>query len=665
MAGGRHCGVRAAWHPGRATTAAAVALAFASGAAHPAAFVPGAAPVGPGEVTTAPVADSGDSIWTLAPVRWWGLAALDLRYRDLAEAGQGRSEVLSGTLNGSTFIWQPWFMQVTGGIGLVAALDQSDSTGNARSLNGIGNIDLGLFPTSRFPFNLYADVSDSRASGEVTDIDYRSYRFRVSQSYTPAYGNERYFGSYESSTLRTVNDSQVGFAAGTGPATEDTLQVLRLGAAKSWQTQSLEADVSVSRNRREETSYVQQTMLDIANIRHSLLPGPQFSLTSGLNYTRTAVDAPQPLTLPGFLVLGSNSETEFTQLTSFMTYRPSPEPGSLADTSPLLATATLRAFDFSNSVDTASTHSRGVTASAGISYSLSPQTQLFATTQAGYVTDGGDEVTAASQSLGINYSGNPIAFGPYRYSWTLGSNLLAGVVSGGRLDGSDVLLQVNGSQALSRIWNLGQANSFTASLSQSVGYSHGNRVDGEGVLNTTVTGFWNGQQSENSQSFAGLTFSDSRRFGSFDGYFQLANAQANLQMALSRWSMLAAGLTLQATRAQTDDSLTRPIDPLLQPQYGQWQTSFGANISYTHSRAFGVPRLLYAALLQVSSFDVDSRALGNVDAPLVQADWLVDNRLQYPIGRLLLQAGVRWAELQNRGSSFQAYLRLQRNFGSF
>jgi hypothetical protein len=532
-------------------------------------------------------------------------------------------------------------------------------------VSGIGNIDLSLFPTSRFPFNLYADVSDSRASGEITDIDYRSYRFRLSQSYTPAFGNERYFGAYESSTLRTINDESPGFGPAAAPAAEDSLQVLRLGAAKSWQTQSLEADVSVSRNRREETSFVQQTKLDIANLRHSLLPGPNFSMISGLSYTRTAIEAPQPLTLPGFLVIGSSSETEFTQLTSFLTYRPSSSGALNADPNALLVTATLRAFDFGNSVDGASTDTRGVTASAGVSYSLSPQTQLYSTTQAGYVTDGADDVTAVSQSLGVNYSGDPIAFGPYRYSWTAGSNLIGGIVSGGRLDGSDVLLQANASQALSRVWDLGRANMLTASLSQSVGYSYGSRTDGEGVLNTTITGYWNGQQSENSQSFAGLTFSDSRRFGTFGGYFQLANAQANLQMSLSRWSTLAAGLTLQATRARTDDQLSRPVDPLALQQYGEWQTSFGANISYTHSRVFGVPRLLYAALFQVTSFDVESRAMGNVDAPLVQADWLIDNRLQYPIGRLLLQAGVRWAELQNRGSSFQAFVRVQRNFGAF
>lgn len=666
MAGEQHRSRHSEAVPGRLRTVAiALSLALNAGSVHGASFVPGLASATDVAAETPPPASAStdDYVLALSPIRWWGIAAVDLRYRDLTESGQGRTEVLSGTLNGATYIWQPWFLQVTGGIGLVAAMDQGETAGSARSLNGIGNLDLTLFPVSRFPLNLFADVSDTRASGEITDIDYRSYRFRVSQSYAPEFGNERYFGGFEHSTLRTINSDSEG-APGAGPAAEDTLQVLRLGAAKSWQTQSLEADVSVSRNRREEARFTQQTKLDIATIRHSLLPGPQFSLTSGLSYTRTAIEAPQSQTLPGFSIPGSSSETDFTQFTSFATYRPTSGSGLLPNPNALLATATLRAFNFGNDVDGASTHSRGATASVGLSYSLSPQTQLYATTQAGYVSDGTEDVTAASQSLGINYSADPIPLGPYRYYWTLGSNVLAGFVSGGRLDGSDVLLQANGSQALSRVWEVSRSSSLTASLSQSIGYSYGNRTDGEGVLSTTVTGFWNGQGGENSQAFAGLTFSDSRRFGTFNGYFQLANAQANLQMALSRWSTLAAGLTLQATRAETDQEFVRFVDPLVLPEYGKWNTTFGANVSYTHSRAFGVPRLIYALLFQASSFDVESRALGDVDAPLVQVDWLVDNRLQYPIGRMLLQAGVRWAELQNRGTSFQAFIRVQRNFGA-
>lgn len=642
--------------------ALAVGLALA-GSAHGATFTPGDASTADPSSLPGAAPDSGDYVLAPSPVRWWGMLALDLRYRDLSEAGQGRTEVLSGSINAATYVWQPWFLQVTGSVGLVAALDHTENTGNATSVNGIGSLDATLFPSSRFPFNVYADVSDTRAEGQVTDIDYRAYRFRVSQSYVPAFGNERYYGSYEQSILRTVNSTDTSLAPGAGPPAEDTLEILRLGAAKSWQTQSLEGEVSVSRNRREEATFMQQSKLDVATARHTLLPGPRFSMTNGLSYTRTAIEAPQAQsTLPSFLVPGTSSDTQFTQFTSFTTYRPYGD--SVTDANSVLATATLRAFDFSNDVDGASTGSRGATASLGLSYTLSPQTQLYSTTQAGYATDTFEGVSAVSQSLGITYSGDPILFGPYRYNWTVGSSAIAGYVNGGRLDGGDVVLQATASQALSRGWDLGQGNTLTASFSQSAGYSHGTRLDGEGVLNNTLTGYWNGQGGESSQAFAGLTFSDSRRFGTYSGYFQLANAQANLQMALSRWETLAAGLTLQATRAETDQDTVFNPDPLVLPEYGRWAYTFGANVSYTHSRAFGVPRLLYALLIQSTSFDLESRALGNSDAPLVQADWLVDNRLQYPIGRLLVQAGVRWAELQNRGSSFQAFIRLQRNFGA-
>ena len=78
-----------------------------------------------------------------------------------------------------------------------------------------------------------------------------------------------------------------------------------------------------------------------------------------------------------------------------------------------------------------------------------------------------------------------------------------------------------------------------------------------------------------------------------------------------------------------------------------------------------MPRLVYTGLLQANSFDLDSRTVGNVNAPLFKIDWLFENRLEYRIGKLLLMATVRWAEVENRGTSFLAFVRAQRTFGQF
>ena len=270
-----------------------------------------------------------------------------------------------------------------------------------------------------------------------------------------------------------------------------------------------------------------------------------------------------------------------------------------------------------------------------------------------------------AQTFGATYGSDPIPLGRYLYTWSVGGSGSVGVVSGGPDDGLNHLTQVTASHSLNRPLDLAPgAGALRLGLSQSLGYSYGSRADGSGVLTNTATLFWNAPGTSGMQAFAGFTASDARRSGEFGGYYQLLNAQANAQMSLTRWSSLQGGLTLQATRSKDDRFATRPYDPYLDSVEGDWRTSYSAQVAYSHARAFGVPRLLYTALFQASSWDYDSRALGNVDAPLFKVDWMLENRLEYRIGRVLLLGLARWADVQNRGTSFAVFVRAQRSFGA-
>lgn len=627
-----------------------------------AAFMPGQASIAV-DTESAAAERPGDTYrLTVAPFRTWGVISLDARYRDFASGERSTGEVLSGTVNAATYIWQPWFVQVVGSLGLVAGIDRSTDIGNTTNTGGIGSLDVTVFPVSRFPSNFYAEVNDSRASGQITDIDFRTHRLRFSQSYMPQIGNERYYGSYEYSRLNTL-DSGLNVAPGA-PTAEDTLQVLRLGASRSWQTQSLEGDVSVSRNQREEGALTQETKLDLANIYHLFRPDPNFTLNSGLSYNKTAVNAAQPLTL-GITLPSTQTSSDFTQLLSYATWRP---PAGTWGSGPndLLVTGTFRAFEFGNATDDFETSTRGATGQVGLTYSLSQQTQLYSTTQVGYFTGDIEASSVAAQTLGVNYSALPISLGTLIYTWSAGLSGTAGTVSGGPNDGSDFIGQTNFTYSFSRPMDLGAQGTLLTSLGQGIAYAHGSETDSQGALTTTLTSFWNSPATNGTQAFAGLTIADARRYGDFPGYFQLVNLQANLQIRTSRWSSFSAGLTFQANRSEEErDDLARPYDPFLDAVEGEWQTSYGVQATYNHARAFGVPRLLYTALLQVNSYDFDSRAAGNVDAPLFRADWLFENRLEYRIGRLTLVGIVRWADVQNLGTTFGAFVRAERSFGAF
>ena len=592
--------------------------------------------------------------------------AADLRFRESSVGGRTTTEVISGTVNGATYIWQPWFMQVLGSVGLVAGVEQASETGSTNNLGGIGSLNISIFPVSRFPFNFYADVNDTRASGQVTDIDYRSYRLRLSQSYVPQFANERYYGSYEYNELKTIDSGLSTSASGRTAGATDALQLLRFGAMRGWQQQSLEGDVSVSRNRREEGDAVQETRLDFANLYHTFRPGSTFAMDSVLSFTRTVVDAPKPLTL-NIVLPGTHTESDFTQLVSFASYRPNPVASSPSAWNNLTATATFRAFEFGNEVDNVGTQSKGATGQVALAYSLSPRTQVYSTTQVGVFSGNVvDASSVAAETLGVTYTAEPIPLGSFLYSWLANTSATVGSVSGGPNDGVNYLGQATLSHSLNRPYSLGSAGSLVLTGSQSISYASDSMADSQGILTTTLASFWNSPQASGTQAFAGFTFSDARRFGAFGGFYQLANVQANLSISTSRWSALSAGLSFQASRFQDDrPDLDRPFDPYLSAIEGQWRNSYALQGTYTHARAFGVRQLLYTALVQASSTDYDSRALGNPDGSLYKVDWLVENRLEYQIGRLTLLGVVRWAELQNRGSSFSAFVRAQRTFGQF
>jgi hypothetical protein len=151
----------------------------------------------------------------LGPVRWGG--SLGTEYRLQQASGQARapSRVDFANLRAQTYLWQPWFAQLRGGLGIVHGEAGGTATSRANSITG----DLGasLFPMSRFPFDAYASLSDSRASGDLVSSDYRTLRYGLRQAYRTAEGDTHYTARYD----RSVLDSQSSQSFG-----RDTLDVL-------------------------------------------------------------------------------------------------------------------------------------------------------------------------------------------------------------------------------------------------------------------------------------------------------------------------------------------------------------------------------------------------------------------------------------------------------
>lgn len=649
-----------------------LALALVSPAlAWAAAVVPGSPEAERPPVETAPPAETsatGEGLFggiTLAPIRWWGNVALDLRYRGGEGTPTTDTQALSATGYYSTFIWQPWIARVNGSVGGILTRDGgSENGGSATSVAAIGDVDISLFPQSRFPFTLYAGISDSRASGATTDFDYRDYRLRLSQQYQHPERSERYWASYEQSILRSAQSGGFGSNLSgsfddTDPATTtDRLRVLRAGWARNWATQSLEVDGSLARNRSRSGPDLRRSVFDFASLRHAYNPSSSLSVSTTASLSRNENEF---LDSRNFGAL--SFANTFLQVNSFATYRPQEGDYLYVEDHPVNVTATLRAFRTTqDSGEFAAGTSFGGSGSIGITYDLRRDLQLFSSTQA-FFTEGISGARGVLQSVGLNYFPEPIPLGEYRYTWNASTSVTAGA-SNADEDPRFVGVQGALGHTLSREWNLDGRGSLSMTVTQGVAARVDTRDDPEEALTHTLGLYWTQAGDGARRGYAAVSLSDTRRFGREKGSFQLANFQATIQENLSRRSYFSGSITLQATRSDFEPLRVGDDGPVIvDPDRGRWRFSAGGNLTYTHGAVFGVPRLQFLSILQADTYSLRRREQGDFDAPPEQVNWSWENRLDYAIGRLFASLIGRIAEVEGRGRQWQVYFRVQRNFG--
>ena len=106
---------------------------------------------------------------TLAPVTTTGSVQSTVIGR---RGSDGTSELAvqeSASVNVDSYIWQPWFAQVSGGVNV--AHNKTFGGGGGSSLNGSVNAVLAVLPMSKYPVTLGLAHFDSRTSGEFGGTD--------------------------------------------------------------------------------------------------------------------------------------------------------------------------------------------------------------------------------------------------------------------------------------------------------------------------------------------------------------------------------------------------------------------------------------------------------------------------------------------------------------
>lgn len=509
----------------------------------------------------------------------------------------------------NSFIWQPWFAQVKGGLGL--GFTQNSASSNKSSSNSVtGDAALSLLPSSRFPFGAHFARNNNYQNLDIgVGSSYQSTNFGLTQRYRPLVGNAQYAVSYDHDIWKSTSQY------------EDKQDQFKLDMTHQINEHSFKVSGDSTRNVRSSTN--DSTWTNMLTATHNYRPDPVLSVETLANLIQT-----------NYRLTGGETDLRYTQLTSSAFWRPTEKP--------LTVNGSVRVFGLvSESSLNSAGASRSTTANAnlGANYEMTKHLRLNGGANINITETGGSQLVSTSQNVGATYQPDGITFGKYSYTRSVSGGLSN--TSGDA--GSEQNLTLSPSHGLNRSSDLGGGR-LGLNLTQSVAADA--RSHGTSTMNLSHSGSagWSVSGDRNTTMLR-LSASDSRAVVGTEYFMQLVNAQATLDQSFSRYSSWNGNLTLQAVRQGTG------TDP------AKTTTTTNADMSYRHQRVFNVPRLRFTS---------DLRATGDAYIPVLatpdqQASLSWENRLDYSIGRTQVRLSARVAEV-NKVKQSLLWFSLTRQF---
>lgn len=568
--------------------------------------------------------------WTFPPIRWGGSLSYDIR----KDAGEGRTMMQKGmmvTVNAATdtWIWQPWFAQVKGLLGVTTSsnsmkrteIDFGENSGN-KSVVWTGNGQLSVLPQSRFPFEAHFEKADSSISNDniVAGTSYDSSRFGFTQHY-----------------LRQEGDAMMGWertqqnADASGHDRQDSLQLM---LSHSMENQRLQFNGNHAFNKHDMTG--ESTVQNNLALQHSYSPIGTVSVESMVNVSRSGYHLQQ----------GENS-TQLNQVSSLAFWRPEERPMTVtAGVRALTLAADTTGFGLAGA--TSSARIRNANANVGMTYDLTKFLHFNAAANANQNTSTSTKSTTSSEMAGLVYQPDPIPLGGFQYNWTTSGT--AQNRTGGQDIGRQLTLQL--SHSLSRTFKTGEESNLSIEASQGISAAvrnggDGGTVDGSAPKMLTHSGSigWS-MNGEGGSAMVRLSASDSRALGGNREFFQMVNLQAYSNLPTGAYSSWNGNLTVQAVRqgsalqiGSLDPNALDPNSPFNASNLRSVVVTSTGSLTYQHQRAFGVRRLRFTSDVRLNSQALLPLLAGPKDQET--AAW--ENRFDYFIGRTQLRMSILYA----------------------
>lgn len=557
--------------------------------------------------------------WGIPPIAWRGSYGISYAYSVASESQPATILAQNLSLSASSYVYQPWFATVTGGMNF--SLQDSQSGGSSSSGRGQGfSLGANILPRTRFNTAVGINQSENTATSAGTSTTYTTTGVSVQQTYSPP------TGAFRSNTRLDHNAIDSG-ALGT-----DTVDSLALSVAVPLATenpQSLSFSGGLSNNRTSRASGGSDFTNFSAN--HSIyLEDYVFTLNSDLTYNDNSLRQP-----------GLSAQSSLLQAGTAFDWLPS-------DDYPLTLRGNLRAISSATATD------QVATATAAANNQESRITSYFGAVQAAYpidknwnisggvnavstaVTGGASDATSSFLSVNLNGSwtgdGYRRKLGDFDYGVSYGAG--AGVA----WNKTDLAAETSGSATGSLGHNLSRTAQVAGrplgfGLGQSVSVSKSSNSDVTTGLSHSASMNWSLVAGPNASMTSSAQFSDARSFGATNSYQQSLSASLFGNRLMSAFSTLSSSVALGFTRQGVSGGST-DTGTANRSANSDWQGYGSGSVTYSNFRFADVSGLNYVATYQLNIRQSAQRSLGDASASPYEVDHQVNQKWNWRLGLL-------------------------------
>ena len=557
-------------------------------------------------------ATPGAAELTMAPVRYWGDLSFEHRVENYDQGEDQVRQLATLNLRGNSFLWQPWFATLNGGVGLT--YNRLDRAENGVSNGEIitGNAQLMMLPRSRFPLELHFDSQDSRVTGEALGSKpYSNTRYGISQKYRSLDG---------STSMQATYDHNLQSTEGEEDDTSD-LYTLSIGKAVNRHQFNFDGSREKAQRRSSDINYLRSNAI----ARHSYRPDSYFSMENMASIVETEDETTS--------FINNNRQL---QITSNSFWRPQNKS--------VYGNAGARYYASLNENGNLVSDSKTLNAYAGLNYDYTRFLRFNGNLTANETKTGNSSLFTSTQSLGVRYAPAYMMLGNFQYNWNTSANLLNR--SGEEFGGRHLTGQIG--HNILRRYSSRPGVEYSTNFSQSFVTEYDSVAENINRVNNSVSFTWrHGEGLGN--AYLRLMGSDSRTVASDrDEVYQLVNLQLSSTQSLTHKSAWTGNLTIHAIR----NKLPNTPD-------GGFATTSSANLVYRHVKVFNIPRLHF-----ISDLKYDAELTRPVEVTRAKQDRRIwENRFDYTIGRLQMRLSLRVSKINNTSYNILMF-RVKRLFGN-